>query len=162
MTHLRLSSPTTKISNKRYHFPWMWLVLILSALGIAFIPFPIGNAQATEQHFQITASSYEYSPATIRVNPGDRVTFELVSTDVVHGIYIDGYDIELIADPGKTARMSFTADQPGTFRFRCSVTCGALHPFMIGKLYVGPNTLLWKTLGIATLVAFAGLWVVKK
>ncbi len=140
----------------------MWLVLILSALGIAFIPFPTVHPQPTEHHFRIKASSFEYYPAIIRVNPGDRVTLELVSTDVVHGIYIDGYDLELIADPGKTARLSFTADQPGTFRFRCSVTCGALHPFMIGKLYVGPNTFLWKALGIATLVAFAGLWMVKK
>jgi heme/copper-type cytochrome/quinol oxidase subunit 2 len=54
------------------------------------------------------------------------------------------------------------ADQPGSFRFRCSVTCGALHPFMIGKLNVGPNWLLWKAAGAALLAAFAGIWILQK
>jgi heme/copper-type cytochrome/quinol oxidase subunit 2 len=162
MTRLRNISTTIRRSEKTYQLPWLWLVLILSALGIALVPFPTVHALPAEHNFHIEASSFEYSPAIIRVNPGDRVTLELVSTDVVHGIYIDGYDLELITDPGKTARMSFTADQPGMFRFRCSVTCGALHPFMIGKIYVGPNTFLWRILGIATLAAFAGLWMIKR
>ena len=72
------------------------------------------------------------------------MTIELAATDVVHGIYIDGYGLSLEADPGKTERMIFTADRPGSFRFRCSVTCGSLHPFMIGKLQVGENSLLWR------------------
>lgn len=162
MTRLRTIPTTIRRSEKPYQFPWLWLVFLLSALGIALVPFPKVYALPTEHHLRIEASSFEYSPATIRVNPGDRVTLELVSTDVVHGIYIDGYNIEFTADPGKTARMSFTADQSGTFRFRCSVTCGTLHPFMIGKLYVGPNTFLWKTLGVGILAAFAGLWVFKR
>lgn len=162
MTRSRTISTTIKGSEKPYPLPWLWLVLLLSALGIALVPFPNVYASPTEHNFRIEASSFEYSPATLRVNPGDRVTLELVSTDVVHGIYIDGYDIEFTADPGKTARMSFTADQPGTFRFRCSVTCGALHPFMTGKLYVGQNTFLWRILGIATLAALAGVWGYKR
>jgi heme/copper-type cytochrome/quinol oxidase subunit 2 len=162
MTRLRMISTTINRQEKGYQLPWMWLVLFLSALGIALVPFPITYASPTEHNFRIEASSFEYSPAFLRVNPGDRVNIELVSTDVVHGIYIDGYDIDVTADPGETARMSFTADRPGMFRFRCSVTCGAMHPFMIGKIYVGSNTFLWKTLSIAILAAFTGLWVFKK
>lgn len=162
MTLLRTISITIKKPQILDQLPWLWLVLLLSAAGIALIPFPKQHASPVEHKFRIEASSFQYSPATIRVNPGDRVTLELVSTDVVHGIYIDGYDIELTADPGKTARMSFTADQGGAFRYRCSVTCGALHPFMIGKLYVGPNTFLWRALGIGILAALAGLWAFKR
>jgi nitrous-oxide reductase len=84
------------------------------------------------------------------------VTLEVVSTDVVHGIYIDDYGLETSADPGQTARLSFIADRAGSFRFRCSVTCGALHPFMIGKLKVGSNTLLWRGIGLAFLAVIAG------
>lgn len=135
-------------------------MLGLVVLGILLAPFPISRAAAADRRIRIEASSYEYSPGTVRVNLGDRVTIEVVSTDVVHGIFIDGYDLEVTADPGQTARLSFVADRPGTFRFRCSVTCGALHPFMIGKLYVGQNALLWKALGVALLAAFAGLWSV--
>ncbi|MEW5828362.1 MAG: hypothetical protein AB1846_05675, partial [Chloroflexota bacterium] len=72
-------------------------------------------------------------------------------TDVVHGLYVDGYGLDLTADPGRPATLTFTANRPGTFRLRCSVTCGALHPFMTGKLQVGPNLLLWRGLGLAFL-----------
>lgn len=90
------------------------------------------------------------------------MTLELASTDVVHGIYIDGYKIQVSADPGQPQSLSFIADRPGVYRFRCSVTCGAMHPFMIGKLYVGPNWLLVKVLGIAVLVVFASFWSLRK
>jgi hypothetical protein len=38
------------------------------------------------------------------------------------------------------------------------VTCGNLHPFMIGKLQVGQNSLLWRGAALAALVLIAGLW----
>ena len=101
--------------------------------------------------FQVKASRFEFSPAEITVNPGDQVSIELTSSDVVHGLYIDGYNLQIAADPGQTQTLTFTADQSGTFRLRCSVTCGDLHPFMIGKLHVGSNTLLWRAIGLATL-----------
>jgi hypothetical protein len=37
------------------------------------------------------------------------------------------------------------------------VTCGALHPFMIGKLQVGPNTWLWRAIALTVLAALAML-----
>jgi heme/copper-type cytochrome/quinol oxidase subunit 2 len=75
---------------------------------------------------------------------------ELVSLDVVHGLSLDGYNFELKADPGKTVSATFVAYKSGVFRFRCSVACGNLHPFMIGKLQIGPNQFLIR--GIALLI----------
>ncbi len=138
-----------------------WIGLTTAILGIAFLPAPQSSTEPATHHFQIQASSFAYSPATIRVNPGDQVTLEVVSTDVVHSLYIDDYDLEVRAEPGKTARLAFTADQAGTFRIRCSITCGALHPFMIGKLQVGPNNLLWKSLALALVAILASVWSFK-
>ncbi len=76
---------------------------------------------------------------------------------MVHGLYLDGYDLEIRTDPGQISELSFTADKAGSFRFRCSVTCGDLHPFMIGKLQVGPNQLMWRGAGLAVLAALAGV-----
>lgn len=126
---------------------------LLAGLALAFAPLPAGYDTPRERSFHIRASSYEYSPSVIRANPGDRVTLFLTSTDVVHGIYIDGYDLDLVADPGQTKSLTFTADRRGSFRLRCSVTCGALHPFMIGKLVVGKNWLLWRAGAISLLAA---------
>ena len=90
--------------------------------------------------------------ATIRLFPfraesqaGDKVTIELVSRDIVHGLYLDSYGVSVEADPGQTATLSFIADKSGPFRFRCNVTCGAMPPFMICKLTVGTKDWLYRS-----------------
>lgn len=133
-----------------------WLILALLALLVAWAPLPQRLTPPAEHTIRLEASSFEYAPHRIYVGQGDRVTFEVVSTDVVHGVYIDGYNLQAIAEPGQTARLSFVADRAGSFRFRCPVSCGALHPFMIGQLKVGPNALLWRGIGLAILAVFAG------
>lgn len=134
-----------------------WLAALVSAVVI-LAPVPTSTSTPTERHFRVEAGDFAYAPASLRVNPGDRVTINLVATDVVHGLYVDGYGLSVSADPGQTARLTFVADRPGTFRFRCSVTCGPLHPFMIGQLNVGPNWLFWRAAGLAALVVFAAVF----
>jgi heme/copper-type cytochrome/quinol oxidase subunit 2 len=131
-----------------------WLLLGLAALVVAFAPFPAAAGQEpTDRIFRLAASQYAYAPAELHVNPGDTVTIELVSTDAVHGLYVDGYGVSVEGDPGQTASLTFVANRPGSYRFRCNVTCGALHPFMIGKLTVGNNTTLYRGLGLTMLGA---------
>lgn len=141
---------------------WKWVLFAALALIILMMPLPAQSAAPADLHIKINASSYQYDPGVIRVNPGDRVTLELSSTDVTHGIAIDGYNLQVTAEPGQSQSLSFIADRQGTYRLRCSVTCGALHPFMIGKLHVGPNTLLLKSIAIAALGLVAVVWMVRK
>ena len=137
-------------------FAFVRLVLLVAGLAIVFVPMPARAESPGSRLFRVEASSFAYSPSRIEVNPGDRVTLELVSTDVVHGLYLDGYDISVEADPGQAARLQFIADRPGSFRFRCNVTCGAMHPFMIGRLAVGPNAALARAAALA-MIAMAAL-----
>ena len=139
-----------------------WLLLAGLALAVVLIPFPANAAAPTDRTFHILASQFEYNPAILSVNPGDRVTIELAATDVVHGLSIDGYNLAITSDPGQTARLSFVADRQGSFRFRCTVTCGNLHPFMIGKLKVGRNVLLWRAIALSGLALVAGAWKLRK
>lgn len=132
--------------------------LIPTALIVALVPLPVSEPEPAERTIHIEASQFAYYPEVIRVNPGDTVTVEFTSNDVVHGLALDGYDVEMTADPGQVSRLTFTADKKGSFRFRCSVTCGDMHPFMIGKLQVGPNTLLWRAGALALLISAVGLW----
>ena len=131
------------------------LILSITVLLVAFAPLPLLTPDPVSRTFHVEASSFEFSPAVLNVNPGDRITIELTSTDVVHGLYLDGYALQVSADPGQTETLTFTADRSGTFRFRCSVTCGDLHPFMIGKLRAGPNVLFWRGAGLAIVAVFA-------
>jgi len=149
-------------SVKRSKRWWQWAILLAIGLVIFIVPIPAKADAPTERFFQIDARRFEYDPAILKVNPGDRVTLELVANDVVHGLAIDGYNLETTADPGKAVRLSFVADRQGTFRFQCTVTCGNMHPFMTGKLLVGENTFLWRAIALTGLVLVAGIWMERK
>ena len=142
---------------------WLrWVVLVGLAFVVLVVPFPASATTPTARTFHIEASRFDYSPAILAVEPGDRVTIELTATDVVHGLAIDGYDLAITADPGQTARLTFVAERQGSFRFRYTVTCGNIHPFMIGKLQVGQNTLLGRAIALSALALVAGTWRSRK
>lgn len=133
----------------------LWIAFGLLGLIILLFPNPSRITQTKERQYQIQASRFDYSPGVIRAEPGDQVTIELISNDVVHGLYIDEYDLSIEADPGQPRSLTFTADKPGSFRIRCSVTCGPLHPFMIAKMHVGSNATLWRGISLLILGSLA-------
>ena len=137
------------------------LLLATAGLVVAFAPLPAPVVAPQERSYRIDAHQSAYSPSELTVHPGDSVTIQLVSTDVVHGLYIDGYDLAVEADPGQGATLTFTADKQGSFRFRCNVTCGAMHPFMIGKLTVGTNDWLMRSIGLAVIAVLGVITLVK-
>ncbi|OJX40267.1 MAG: hypothetical protein BGO78_14960 [Chloroflexi bacterium 44-23] len=146
-----------RIKNK-----WWFFVLLIAAVLIIFVPLPQAQAAAVDRHLRIEASMYQFTPGVIKVNRGDKITLDLVSMDVVHGLSVDGYDFELIADPGQTQTAAFIAEKTGVFRFRCSVACGNLHPFMIGKLQVGPNLMFIRAMLLGLLAMAAAFWSLRK
>jgi hypothetical protein len=134
----------------------------------------LGGKQV-EQDITIYASQYGYEPPIIHINKGDMLHIKLVSRDVVHGFYVEGYDLDCEIYPQKTAFkvrkpsksygwqdaevVTIKADKAGKFRYRCSHTCGFLHPFMNGELIVRPNLPFWVGSGTAVGMALAGLFI---
>ena len=102
--------------------------------------FMASSCFAEEKFFEIRAKKFSYTPNIIMVNKGDVVRIRLISEDVHHGFFLDGYGVKTSAHPGQEGSLKFTADKNGRFSFRCSVTCGEFHPYMVGYLVVGPNT----------------------
>lgn len=132
---------------------WVVALLILGALLLAGWRQP----KPVDRSITIEAQKYGYTPAVIKVNKGDRITLRLKAKDVTHGFFLEGYDLDAKARPEMPAfwvrrpstredyrtvqEVSFVADREGKFRYRCSVTCGYMHPFMQGELLVEPNRL---------------------
>ncbi|MFQ6675074.1 MAG: hypothetical protein ACE5LH_01890 [Fidelibacterota bacterium] len=129
------------------------------------------------------AEKYAYTPARLRVSRGDTLRIRLVSKDVTHGFYLEGFGVEAYARaqfPTFYVRKSeetkgeseyemvesypVIADRVGKFRYRCSVTCGPMHPFMQGELIVGPNYPFAAAIGlslgvmIVSVLGFAWPW----
>lgn len=139
----------------------LWLLGFgLLAAAALLVPWPFRPAPTT-RHFTINSSQFQYEPGVLRVNRGDTVVITLTASDVVHGLYLDGYGIDVRVEPGRSETFTFVADKPGKFRYRCSVSCGSLHPFMIGELVVGPNTAFGRALvlvGLVTAGVLLYLW----
>jgi cytochrome c oxidase subunit II len=116
----------------------------LGAVGVlwlaAWVALPTALAAAPEaavRTFEITASKYVFTPATIEVNQGDRVKLVLRSTDVTHGIEIKEFGVKTeIPKGGQAVTVEFTADKAGAFEFKCSHYCGMGHRKMKGRLVV--------------------------
>jgi heme/copper-type cytochrome/quinol oxidase subunit 2 len=86
----------------------------------------------------------------------------LQASDVVHGLYLDDYGIDVRFEPGVSEQVEFVADKTGKFRYRCSVACGALHPFMIGELIVRPNLPFFRAVGLVLLALVATLFYLRR
>lgn len=124
---------------------WMAVCLALTFVSVA---------GAEDKLIEIRARKFSYTPNIIEVNRGDHVRIRLLSEDVHHGFFLDGYEIKTSAHPGQDGHLEFVADKAGRYQFRCSVTCGEFHPYMIGYLVVQPNTRFWVA---AALIVAAGL-----
>jgi cytochrome c oxidase subunit 2 len=84
----------------------------------------------------LLAQMWQFSPNTITVPAGSRVTFYVTSRDVQHGLKITNTNINIMALPGEVGVLTATFDEPGTYNFVCHEYCGALHHTMYGQIVV--------------------------
>lgn len=129
----------------------------LFVLAAILVPWPLEAAPASPRTLEVYARQFAFEPAAVQVNRGDTVTIHFQSLDAVHGMFVDGYDVDLHAEPGKSAQATFVADRPGKFTIRCSVSCGVLHPFMIGELDVAPDSPLWRAVAATVITAIGAV-----
>lgn len=131
------------------------------ALIVVLLPVPASAGPVTHA-VTMVADQFAFDPPVLRVNRGDRVLLTLQAADVVHGFYLDGYSIEARVEPGISQQVEFVADRAGKYRYRCSVSCGTLHPFMIGELVVGPNLTYVRAVGLTLVVLGATLFYLRR
>lgn len=156
-----------KMTWMKIRFKRSWLPLLLGiAGGVISIFVGMKTPSPVNRHISIKARQYAYEPAKLEVNKGDTLHIRLTSLDVVHGFYLEGYDTDAEIFPGKkmfkvrklsegyywrdTDELTIVADKSGKFRYRCSHTCGSMHPFMQGELIVAPNQPYIAGIGIFT------------
>jgi len=148
------------------------LLLLLGGLG-GFLFAAIHQAPPQDRTFIITAHKYAYDPPVLWVNRGDRIRLQLVAQDVTHGFYLEGYNVDAKMRPEngtfwvrqpaqgesykEVEEISFVANRSGKFRYRCSITCGYMHPFMQGELIVRPNYLYSASVGLSVGMALGML-----
>ncbi len=84
----------------------------------------------------MTAKKYEFSPSEIKAHPGETIRLVITALDRKHGFKLDAFGIDRQLPKGEAVTIEFTADQAGTFPFKCSKFCGFGHGKMKGGLIV--------------------------
>ena len=112
-------------------------MLALFAVPVSSTPAQEASSRVGEAgEIKVTAKKYAFDPNPIRVKKGDHVKLVITAVDHDHGFKLDAFHVDQLLKEGEATTVEFTADQAGTFPFRCSHFCGMGHKKMKGELVV--------------------------
>jgi len=69
---------------------------------------------------------------------GSKVTFYVTSADVVHGFFVPGTDLNMMAIPGWVNQETHVFRKAGDYLVICHEYCGIDHQDMFAKIEVRP------------------------
>jgi cytochrome c oxidase subunit 2 len=79
-------------------------------------------------------------PPEIVVPVDQQLAFDLEARDVVHNFYVPRFLIKRDMIPGRTNRLDFVIEEPGTYDGLCAEFCGLLHSEMTFTIRAVPET----------------------
>jgi cytochrome c oxidase subunit 2 len=82
------------------------------------------------------ARIFSFTPASIEIPAGSRVTFYVTSADVEHGFSIPVTGVNTMVTPGWVSQVAHTFKDRGTFLLVCNEYCGSGHQVMAAKVVV--------------------------
>lgn len=116
------------------HWSIQSLLVAAALVGAMTVVRP---AQDTPRVIEITAKRFEFVPATIDVQQGERVILRVQSADRMHGFGIEKFGINReIPRGGDPVDIPLVASEAGTFPILCTEDCGRGHDDMTGTLVV--------------------------
>lgn len=75
-----------------------------------------------EKVIEVDGANFSFTPKTITVKKGDKVTIDFKNTQGFHNLTIDEYQVKTSTiSAGKDEKVSFVADKAGTFQYYCAV-----------------------------------------
>lgn len=70
---------------------------------------------------RLTGDRFQFVPKSITMAAGEDITVRLSSGDIAHDVYVRGFGHVVHATAGRTARGGLRIDEPGTYKFWCTV-----------------------------------------
>lgn len=86
----------------------------------------------------MVAQMWSFTPSEIRIPEGAEVTIKATSTDVVHGLSIEGTRVNVMLLPGQITELKYTFKRAGEHLLICHEYCGRAHHMMGGRVIVEP------------------------
>ncbi len=110
--------------------------------GYQFLRRVPEGALQVKVHTRQFAFSFEYPGGKVVpdmvVPVGSDIRLDISSDDVLHGVFIPAYHIQVDAVPGMPTYAWFHAQEVGVVDLLCTVYCGTAHSGMMSKVYVVP------------------------
>ena len=99
-----------------------------------------GVVQIAPGRYQVVLLSqiWFFQPREGRLPAGATVDFVATSQDVIHGLRIQGTNVNLMLVPGQVSRATAHFPRPGEYLFLCHEYCGVGHHTMAGRIIVEP------------------------
>jgi cytochrome c oxidase subunit II len=107
-----------------------------------FIESNLGSAVEPDGSVTVRAigQQYSFTPQCVVVPTDTPVTFRATSADVVHGLLIEGTNINIMLVPGYVSVLPISFKAPGDHVMPCQEFCGIGHQGMWGKVKVVDKT----------------------
>jgi cytochrome c oxidase subunit 2 len=117
---------------------WAGTVALIAAVVLGGGTAPRSHAQPAEPRVvDVTVRRFAFEPAQIDAVVGERLRLAIRSADGVHGVEIEGMNVEReVPRGGKTVSIDITPAKAGRFPILCSEYCGDGHEDMKGLLVV--------------------------
>jgi cytochrome c oxidase subunit 2 len=103
-----------------------------------FIESNLGSAAEPDGSVTVRAigQQYSFTPQCVVVPAETPVTFRATSADVVHGLLIEGTNINIMLVPGYVSVLQISFKAPADHVMPCQEFCGIGHQGMWGKVKV--------------------------
>jgi cytochrome c oxidase subunit II len=96
----------------------------------------LAAGEETPRTISITAQRFSFTPNEITLKKGQEVILVIQTTDVSHGLLIEGLGVRTEIKKGKTTEVKFTPETSGTFEGKCAHFCGSGHGSMKMTVHV--------------------------
>ena len=98
------------------------VVVLLAVTNAATV-----KADEANRVIDITAKRFAFTPNTVTLKKGEKVTLRLHSEDVTHGFFMRALKIDEVIEPGQTKDIAIDPQTAGSFTTICDHFCGANH-----------------------------------
>lgn len=132
---------------RKYYF--LGLVAIIAFVSIATLgrlPYHSNHVEATANNskvVEVVGLQYSWDMSEDTFTVGDKVQFNVTSSDVTHGFGLYNEELEIVAQtqamPGYTNSVFYTFEEPGVYQILCLEYCSLGHHFMIKEIVVNPK-----------------------
>ncbi len=103
-----------------------------------FVESNLGSALEPDGSVTVRAigQQYSFTPQCLVVPTDTQLTLRATSADVVHGLLIEGTNVNTMLIPGYVSVLSTRFDKPGDHAMPCQEFCGVGHQGMWAKVQV--------------------------